>query len=239
MGIDGLEGPHLPGLEIVDHALGHGRDEHGRDLGAVKLLQVGLDVAGGQAPGIERDHLVVETRQTPLALLHQLQLEGTGAVARHLERQAASVGQHGLRAAAIARVVARILGALVRVVIQVRGELGGERTLDHALGHLLDQPLFAENLFGCLAFEQLIEQTVLFWVTSLISLAIADSPLVDLTMTSYTDQITEPKPAQIQNPAFMSVVRPSSSVVPAGYILGASITTQTATRLRRTELHLQ
>jgi hypothetical protein len=114
--VDGLKGPGLPGLEIVDHRLGHGRDQGGRDLGAVEFLQVALDLAGGHPARVERNHLVVEALETALALLHELRREGTRPVARDLDRESAGVGQHGLGAGAVAGVLAGHLRLLVRVV---------------------------------------------------------------------------------------------------------------------------
>ena len=47
------------------------------DLDAVQLAHVALDLVDRHAAGVHQDHLVVEPRQPPTVLLHQLRIEPT------------------------------------------------------------------------------------------------------------------------------------------------------------------
>jgi hypothetical protein len=74
----------------------------GRDLEAVELAQMPLDLAGAHAPRIHRHDLVVEAGEAPLVLGDQLRVEGRQPIARDLQIQLAGPGEHGF--AAIARI---------------------------------------------------------------------------------------------------------------------------------------
>ena len=65
-----------------------------------------LDLARRHAACIERNHLVVEAFQAPLAFLDQLGLEARIAIARHLEVELTAVGLDGFGRLAVARVAA-------------------------------------------------------------------------------------------------------------------------------------
>lgn len=67
--IHGLERPRLPGSELVHHAFGRARNQVGRDLRAVQLTQVMLDVTLGHAARVQRDDLFVEALEPALVFL--------------------------------------------------------------------------------------------------------------------------------------------------------------------------
>jgi hypothetical protein len=54
-----------------------------RDLGAVELAQVTLDIAHAHAAAVERQDLLVEALESAPVLGHELRLDGVLAVAWH------------------------------------------------------------------------------------------------------------------------------------------------------------
>ena len=73
--VDGIERPVLPCLDLVEDAVGHPRDQVGRNLDRVHLLQLGLDVADAHAARVHRDDLLIEAGHARLVLPHQLGLK--------------------------------------------------------------------------------------------------------------------------------------------------------------------
>jgi hypothetical protein len=61
-GIERLERPALPFGDLVQHGVGHRADQVGGDVEAIEIGQVPLNLPHGQATGVHRHDLVVETR---------------------------------------------------------------------------------------------------------------------------------------------------------------------------------
>ena len=78
------------------HGIGDIAYELGRDIHIVDLLQMRLYVPGRHPPGVERYDLVVEQRQPPLMLLHDLGLECAVAVPGNLYLRLSIPGDDGL-----------------------------------------------------------------------------------------------------------------------------------------------
>jgi hypothetical protein len=78
-----IERPVLPFRHLVQHRVGHRRDQIGRNVDAVQLLEVAADLAHRHAARVHRDDLLVEVRKAPLILGDQLRIESAGPVARH------------------------------------------------------------------------------------------------------------------------------------------------------------
>src|SRR5262245_52627106 len=66
MGVDGCQGPRLPGTHLVEHRIRNGRNEGRGDLCPVQLFQMPLALPRGEAAGIQAQHLGIEALQTPL-----------------------------------------------------------------------------------------------------------------------------------------------------------------------------
>ena len=66
--VDVLQRPLLPLADVVHDRVGDAADQVAADLDAVDLGQVRLDVARRQPARVEREDLVVEALETPLAL---------------------------------------------------------------------------------------------------------------------------------------------------------------------------
>ncbi|AHI27598.1 hypothetical protein H845_3697 (plasmid) [Komagataeibacter xylinus E25] len=81
-GIHPIQRPALPLPDLVQHGIGDAADQVGRDLLAIKIKQMSLDVPDSQAGGIETDDPVVDPVVDPvnpgLALLYKLRLEAGG-----------------------------------------------------------------------------------------------------------------------------------------------------------------
>ena len=66
--VDVLQRPLGPLADVVHDRVGHAGDQVAADLHAVDLLQVRLDVARRQPAAVEREDLLVEPDEPPLAL---------------------------------------------------------------------------------------------------------------------------------------------------------------------------
>src|SRR3954463_12384594 len=82
--VDRLERAGLPGGDLVQAGIRDGADQVGRDLDAIQLAQMPDDLPGAHAPGIHRDHLVIEAGEAALILGTQLGIEAGWAIARDL-----------------------------------------------------------------------------------------------------------------------------------------------------------
>jgi hypothetical protein len=102
---------------------------------------VRLDVAGGQAAGVERQDHLVDLPEAPCPLGHDLRLEGAIPVARHVDRDRTVRRGNCLARAAITRVTGAGAGQIVAGVAELVGHLGLQGALDHGLGHLVEQPV--------------------------------------------------------------------------------------------------
>ena len=113
----------------------------GRDLDAVELAQVALDLAGAHPSRVHRHDLVVEAGEAALVLGDQLRIEGGQPVARDLQLELAAAGQHRLRAVAVAAVGPPVRLAAIEVVV----ELGVERPLGQSLLQLVKQTILGKG----------------------------------------------------------------------------------------------
>jgi len=103
-GVEGLQRPVLPFGHLLVHRIRHRADQLGRDVNAIELAQVALDLPHAQATRVERDHLGVEVWEAAAILGDQLWLEARLAVARYRELQLAAAAQHRLAAVAVTMV---------------------------------------------------------------------------------------------------------------------------------------
>ena len=94
--VDALQRPVLPRLRVLEHRVGDLRDQIRRDLGAVDLRQVSLDLADRQPAGVEADHPVVEPDPAGLALADDLRLKRPVAIPRGADPQRPLIGQDRL-----------------------------------------------------------------------------------------------------------------------------------------------
>src|SRR6058998_2671256 len=81
-----LERPALPGTDVVLDRTGHLRDQPVRDVDAVQLAQMPLDLPGRHPAGVEREDLLVEAVEGAGVLGHDPRLERGLTVTRQLDR---------------------------------------------------------------------------------------------------------------------------------------------------------
>lgn len=142
---DRVEGAVLPFGHALEGLVGDRGDRLAGDVGAIDLGQVGLDLAGGQALRGQRDDRLVHAGQALLPLLDDLRLEGSVAVTRHGYLHRADVGEHGLRAGAVARVAAVPPCRIVLVIAEMVGDLALQGGLQQPLRQLLEQSALADR----------------------------------------------------------------------------------------------
>jgi hypothetical protein len=107
---------------------------------------VRANVAGGQPPRIQRDDPLIEPVQPGLTLPHDPRSEAAVAVPRHLQLDAADLGQQHLAGHPVAAVARPAAGRVVLLIAEVFGHLLGQRPLQHRLRHLGQQAVRAEQL---------------------------------------------------------------------------------------------
>ena len=129
-----LQWPALPGLGLVHHSIGDRGNQAGRDLCAVHLLQVPLNLPNRHTPGVQGQDLVVKASPASLVLGHDLGLKAGMAVTWDADGQLAKVAFESLFAFAVAGIARGVGHAGVLGVTQVLGLLGLQGTLDQALG---------------------------------------------------------------------------------------------------------
>ena len=137
--VDRVQRPGLPFGQPVQYPVGDRADRVPGDLRAVDLGQVGLDLAGGQALGDQRDDQVIDPAQPPLPLGHDRRREAGIPVPRHRDLHRPHVGDHRLGPVPVAGVPAIPPGRVMPRVSQVGIHLVFQGTLEHDLGQPAQQ----------------------------------------------------------------------------------------------------
>ena len=96
MRVDVLQRPVLPLLSVAEHRVGDLRDQIRRDLRAVDLREVSLDLADRQTARVDADHAIVEPDPPGLTLLDDLRLKRALAIPRGADPQRSLIGQDRL-----------------------------------------------------------------------------------------------------------------------------------------------
>ena len=149
----------MPLANLVQDGVGDPADEIGRDVDAVKLGQVALDLAHRHAAGVQAQDLVVEPVEPGLAFGDKLRLEGSRPVARDRNLNFSILGQKRLRARPVAAVAASPPGGIALLVAQMLAQLGAKRPLDQSLLQLFEKPIFARQILGLpVVRKELIEK---------------------------------------------------------------------------------
>lgn len=137
--VDRVQRSGLPLDQALDDAVGDRGDGGLGNLDAVRLGQVGGDLAVGEALRRERDHQVVDAGQASGVLGHDRRREGPVAVPGDRDGHRPDLGGDGLGAAAVARVPAVPSFDRVLRIAEVIVYLALERCLEHELRQLLQQ----------------------------------------------------------------------------------------------------
>src|SRR5215471_6081134 len=136
--VNRVERSVLPVPHLIEDLVRNPADEVGRDLGAVDLGKVALDLAHAHAARVKAQDLVVEAVEPGLMLGDQLGYEAAGPIARYRNLDLAILSQNGLRARAVAAVAAAAPRRITLLVAKVLGQLGTERALDQCLLQLFE-----------------------------------------------------------------------------------------------------
>ena len=115
------------------------------------------DVAHRHAAGVEREDLLVQARQSRLALADQPRLERRRAIARRAHLDRPQLALHCLGRVPVTEVAGAARGRLPRRVAEVLGQLGAQRGLDHTAGELRDQPARTGDLIGLKALQRVLQ----------------------------------------------------------------------------------
>src|SRR4051794_32169050 len=154
--VDRLQRPVPPLGDLVQDRLGDGADQLGRDVEAVELGEVALDLPDREAAGVHRDDPVVEARQPPPVLGDQLRIEGREPIPWHRDRQLAVLGQEGLPAVAVPPIGATLGGLFGQVVV----DLGVQRPLGKGALQLVQDAAFGQRRPGVTPREEPLEKLV-------------------------------------------------------------------------------
>lgn len=152
--IERVEWPVLPFAHFLQHRIGHGRDQVGRHVDAVELLQVAADLAHRHATRIHGDDLLVEIGKAALAFGDQLGVEGPGPVTRDRQGHLQRGGQDRLLRMPVAT-VGRAIG--LALIVQVLIQFGVKNALRQRLLQVVDKTVPGENLVRIAARKQLIQ----------------------------------------------------------------------------------
>jgi hypothetical protein len=159
--IDRVERPVLPFPNLLEDGVGDPADQIGGNLNPVKLLQVSLDLANREAPGIEADDPIVEPMEPGLPFGDDLRLKAAIAVARHRDLDRSVIADHGLARIPVAAVAAAAAGRVALLVSQMLAQFGAERPFQQALLKFLEQTLLAEQILRrAVALQQLLDEFV-------------------------------------------------------------------------------
>ena len=113
-----------------------------------------LDLPDAQATDVERDDLVVEAAPAGLVLGNDLRFERALAVTRDVDWQRAKIAFERFSAMAVAGLGAVAVDGAALVVAQVIGHFDLQGTIDQPLGKLLEQAVFADQVFRFLVVGQ-------------------------------------------------------------------------------------
>ena len=122
-----------------------------------------LNLPHRHATGVQRQDLVVKASPAGLVLGHDLRLKAGVPITGDINGQLAKVAFEGLFAFAVAGVASGVGHAGVFGVAQVLGHLGLQGPLDQALGQLLEQAVFSDEVFRLfVASKKLVDQFVAY-----------------------------------------------------------------------------
>jgi len=114
-GVNGVQRPDLPCLDLVRDRVSHPGDQCRRHLHLVDLFEVILKLTGRHTPGVQGQNLLIEDLQPHLAFAHQLRIKVAGAIPRNFDIQITVGAVDPLAGLAVARVAgaAPIWGVLL------------------------------------------------------------------------------------------------------------------------------
>src|SRR5262249_60896749 len=116
-------------------------DQIGRDLDAIELVQMRLDLANRKPAGIEADDPVVKALDPGLAFGNNLRLEAAVTVAWHGQIDRPVIADHSFARIAVPAGAGAPARWIALLVSQSLGQLCSQRPLHQAPFQLVKQPL--------------------------------------------------------------------------------------------------
>jgi hypothetical protein len=158
--VDAVQGAVAPGVQLLADLVCRTGDQVAGDVDVVDLRQVGLDLAGGQALGIQRQDRGVEALHPPRVLGHHGRGEGPGPVPGDVQLDRPDVGQHRLAGRSVAGVARSGTGRIALLVAEMLGHLGLQRAFQDQFDQPGQQPAFADQVHPLAAgpLDQLLGQ---------------------------------------------------------------------------------
>jgi len=148
----------LPFPDLVQYRIGDAADQVGRDLQAIKIEQVGLDVPHRQTGGVEADDLVIHPVDPGLTLLYQFRLEAAVPVTGDRHRQFPVLAFKNLSRGAVAPIGLARRRVLALCIAKMRSQLRTQHSLHQSDFQLFHQPGIAEQVFRALhALQQFVQ----------------------------------------------------------------------------------
>jgi hypothetical protein len=157
-GVDLVEGTATPQLDLVGDHVGHVRDQFPGRGHAVHLPQMGLDIASGHPPRVQRQNHVLNAANPAGAFRHDPRLERTVPVTGNIDLNRTVHRRHGLDGLPIAGITTSLTGRITGFIPQMIGHLGLKRPLQHRLRHLIQQPV--HPIQGCSRHLRFFQQRV-------------------------------------------------------------------------------
>src|SRR5262249_43975376 len=116
-----VERPVLPFPNLIEYCIGNPADQIGRDLDAIQLVQMRLDLAHRKPAAREADAPVVKALDPGLVFGNNLRLEAAVTVARHGQIDRPVIADHGFARIAVPAVAAAPAGWIALLVSQMLG----------------------------------------------------------------------------------------------------------------------
>jgi hypothetical protein len=155
--IAGVERPVLPFRDLFKHGVGDRRDEVGRHVDPVHLVEMAADLAHAHPARVHRNDVVVEIRKPPLIPRDQLRVERPRPITRNLDRHLRGSRQHGLLGGSIPPVRLAFAALLIEMLV----DLGVQNALRQSLLQLIDKPVATENLLRVASRKKLVQNILL------------------------------------------------------------------------------
>jgi len=156
-GIDGFQRPALPFPGPLHDFVRDRAHRLGRDLVAVKVLDMGLDVPGRHPLGVHRDDFLLQTGDVFLTFLDDLGLKIGFSVSGDIQVDLAELGLDGLGGIAVSGVVNGFCFLVVFFEAQMVGQLSLEQRFDDLLADLPHEGVKIVQGFNALLLEQLFQ----------------------------------------------------------------------------------
>jgi hypothetical protein len=135
--IEAFERACLPGADFIYYSIRYLRNERRRNFYLIDFFKVSLNLAHRHAASLQRQNLVVETREASLTFSNYLRLEASLAITRYIYRQSAEVAFEGLFRFSVSRIARVFAFGRVFLITEMMREFGFEGAFEDSFCELL------------------------------------------------------------------------------------------------------